>query len=91
MADRANKSEKKPILCRLGFHRKYLDAALFSRVERCSDCVWVADPYAAKRLEKERNLWAEAPPNESIEDGIVRVGTAIVGCRLKPQLYDQDA
>jgi hypothetical protein len=68
---------KPPFLCRLGFHQRYLDGAWFSSVRRCDRCDWTEDQHDAEKLDRERQLWAQGPPGEKVEEGLARVALAM--------------
>jgi hypothetical protein len=46
-------------LCRLGFHSEFWDSAIFYSVKRCCHCPAVENQFAARRLAREREIWAE--------------------------------
>lgn len=48
---------KSPLLCKLGIHRYYYDAAYFSQAQRCTRCGDYKNKYQQQRLEYERSLW----------------------------------
>lgn len=50
---------KAPLLCKLGFHKWYLDSAIYYGVHRCHRCSAVDDELEAERLALERKIWKE--------------------------------
>jgi hypothetical protein len=47
------------LMCHLGLHQLYLDAAMFSSVRRCNFCDYAEGHESLRRLERERELWNE--------------------------------
>ena len=68
---------KKPFLCKLGFHRPYIDSAFLNHVERCNEpeCNWVSSKADEARLNAERKAWSQvrAEGGEGFGSQVLRV------------------
>lgn len=49
--------ERTPFWCRLGFHRWYMDGAMFTAADRCDRCDRWKNPSEGAAVERERAAW----------------------------------
>ena len=67
--------QKKPFLCKIGFHSAYPDSSFFNSVMRCShvNCMWVSSKKDEATLNVERAAWRQVS-----DEGITGFGNQIV-------------
>lgn len=53
------KTVKKPLLCRLGFHQWYDESSMYISAKRCNRCLTFKDKFQGAHLLKERELWEQ--------------------------------
>lgn len=75
-------NEKVPLSCRLGWHRWYLDGAMFNCADRCDKCGRYKHPDEGERLRREREAWMAQPKGESFDEAMPHVFRAM---RQPPQ------
>lgn len=59
-----NKTVKKPLLCRFGFHSWYSESSMYTTAKRCNRCLKFADVRDEERLKKEWELWEQEKENQ---------------------------